>query len=138
MKKIFVVFIPLFLTIFLCVFSQFSLKSLIGFSAEGEVRALNLGFVIEEYLTENYKVYKDNEKVVGECVTINGGQECLNKIASRLGFMLTNKYEIGESCVYEGVSPKLKYSINNKQANVQIAVLKEKITIASPIIYGSY
>ena len=138
MRRILFVFIPLCLVAFMCIFSQFSLKGFVKTSDEDLVTSLDLGFILEETLNNNYKLYKDGEKVVGECVTLNGLKTNINEIASKIGFMLTNKYVVNETCVYEGVSPKLKYSISGRQANVQIAVSQGEIIIASPIIYGSF
>ena len=138
MRKILSVFVLLFLIAFICVCSQFSLKSLISKEDDGCAKSLSLGFIIEESLSNNYKVYKNNGNVVGECVCLIGDERYLNKIASKLGFMLTNKYEVNGILVYEGVSPKVNYSLSGSQANVQIAVSNGEITIASPIIYGSY
>ena len=99
----------------------------------------DLGYVLEEKNKGNSIKYISNGEVVGECVWLTGGEELLNKVSDRLGLLVTKKYYVDNNLIIEGVSSLLKYKLKNRQANIQISVDGNGIiTVASPIIYGSY
>ena len=99
----------------------------------------DLGYVLEEKNKGNSIKYISNGEVVGECVWLTGGEELLNKVSDRLGLLVTKKYYVDNNLIIEGVSSLLKYKLKNRQSNIQISVDGNGIiTVASPIIYGSY
>ena len=139
MRKFCFVLIPIIIVIFCFLINNNSLKGLFKVKDFGSVsKAQNLGFVFENYETNDYKKYITNGKLVGECITLSSKKENINRISDVLGLMVTQKYYVDDIYIIEGVSSKLNYKINNRQANVQIAINKGLITIGSPIIYGSY
>lgn len=101
-------------------------------------KCTDLGFLIEENKTINFKNYKKGSQIVGECVTIDASLLNLNQICERLGINITKKYELGDRLIIEGYSPLLNYYIEGRQENVQLCLNDEELTIATPIIYGSY
>lgn len=139
MKKIILIFLPLFIIVFAFLFSDFSLERFVEASNEkNKTSFLNLGFVKENYESNNYKKYTSDNIVVGECVCLNLKNFSLNQIANKLGLVVTKKYYVDELMIIEGVSAKLKYAINDRRENVQIAINGDNVVVASPIIYGSY
>ena len=110
-----------------------------GFVGDVVYAENNLGFVLEQKTKGNTVNYVKGKSIVGECVWIKGGKDKLNYIGDRLGLFVLDKYYVGDSLIIEGVSSLLKYKIEERRANVQICVdSRGVITVASPIIYGSY
>jgi len=139
MKRIFWVLGLILLVCFCLCCSDLKLNNLFNISENYKNnKHLNLGFIFEKYETNNYKKYMTGDKVVGECVEVDCKNVNINKIADKLGLMITNKYYVGEMVVIEGVSSKVNYALKNRRENIQIAIKGDKATIASPIIYGSY
>ena len=63
----------------------------------------------------------------------------------KMGFIIgsgpvesSNKYYVQDRLVLEGYSARCKYYNKDSNFNIQIAVFDNQITVASPIIYGSY
>ena len=101
-------------------------------------KTIDLGFVKEEYFGTNYKQYKSEDKVVGESVQIKGNNLKLNKLCDELGVVVLKKYFVNDKLIIEGVSSMFKYRNENSQANIQICLENDIITVGLPIIYGSY
>lgn len=140
MKKIFAVLLIMFLFAFGLCFKNslfsFCEEEVISInSGSVEYAGANLGFLCEK-VSEDYVTYEQNGEVVGECVFVK--KSALEKIASDIGLVVLEKYEVAGRTVVEGVSALLKFSIEGRQANVQICIDGEVAQIASPIIYGSF
>jgi len=100
-----------------------------------EYSSTNLGFMLEE-ISGSAINYKQNGEIVGECIFIHPDDLAL--ACEKLGLVITNRYSVGDRDIIEGVSPVTKFSLPVRQANIQICKMADKVTIASPIIYGSY
>ncbi len=98
----------------------------------------NLGFLVEKGTAGKFVNYIRNGEVVGECVWLAQDLLNLNKLCEKLALTNLKKYYVGERYIIEGSSPLLKYSIDGKSANVQIACYNQTTVVGSPIIYGSY
>lgn len=110
-----------------------------GIASDNVYASLDLGFVVEETsLITNFKNYLQDGVVVGECISVKGDINDINRICDKLGLNILKKYKVGDILMIEGVSPRIKYFLDDRQSNIQIAVNKNDITIGSPIIYGSY
>jgi len=69
---------------------------------------------------------------------LKGNIEDLNNICDKLGLIIVKKYNVGNINMIEGVSSRVKYFIDGRRENIQIAIEENNIMIGSPIIYGSY
>jgi len=148
MKKFLLILMPILILVCSLMLSSSHLSKL--FDCEGidaEVNkdfenitnsSLNLGFVLEEFSCDNVKTYKQDGVVVGECVCLKGNIEDLNNICDKLGLIIVKKYNVGNINMIEGVSSRVKYFIDGRRENIQIAIEENNIMIGSPIIYGSY
>jgi len=138
MKKIILMFCPLIIIVFAFIFSDFSLKEFFNGNNSVALSSIDFGFVTEVQETENYKKYVKDNQIVGECFLLKLSKNKLNELITSMGLMITNKYYVNNTAMIEGVCAKSKFKIENRQANVQIAVSGDKVTIGFPIIYGSY
>lgn len=136
--KNFFILLSLIVCFALVLFSCGDLFGLFPPKASEEAYTLDLGFAVENCEYENAKTYTINDEVVGQVVYLKGDESTLNQIAKKLGLFVTKKYYVGQILMVEGVSSLLRFKIDGKQENVQIAFSDEKITIGSPIIYGAY
>ena len=109
-----------------------------GYTGDAVYAGGNLGFVLEVQNDSSSTKYMCNSVVIGECISLDGGKKRLNEICDKLGVLVLDKYQVGDRYIIEGSSALLKYFIEGRQSNVQIAVEGDRITIGSPIIYGSY
>lgn len=103
-----------------------------------KLQTIDFGFIMEGCEQKDYKKYYDGNILVGECVTLKANKNDLNKLCDKIGLMITNKYHVENILILEGVSARIPYFIEGRQENIQLAVKENEITIASPIIYGSY
>jgi len=139
MKKMLLIFIPVSILIFGLVFSQGSLSNLFNLNSTASGKALDLGFITQEFNTKGDVItYTNNGKVVGECVTLRVPKHKLNSICDKLGLIITDKYVVEDILIIEGSSARIKYAIEGRLANVQISAKENEIIIGTPIIYGSY
>lgn len=138
MKRFLLLFVPVLTIVAVLMFPGRLDDSLGVQSQTQEAEVQDLGMLFEVSDSASHKLYKEGDAVIGECVKLDLGLGDLNRVCNQLGLNILNKYEVGENYIVEGVSPRLKYSIAGRQANVQIAVSERGMTIASPIIYGWY
>ena len=137
MKRIFLVFLSLIVVCFLFVVCDVKLED--EFDVEKNItKAVDLGFIIEEYYGDNYKKYISNGKQIGECVKLIEDKKELNKICERLAITILKKYYIEDKLIIEGYSSKIKYTAQNSITNVQISVKNKEIVIGCPYILGSF
>lgn len=143
MKRLLLLVFPMILIILCFCLSSGTMKDIFEEEIFVEYKEItyaesNLGFVVEEKLGSNYLKYVSKGKVVGECLFFNAGKHNANYLAEKLGLMITSSYFVDGKQIVEGVSTLLKYKIDGKKANVQMAISDEQIIIGTPIIYGSY
>ena len=139
MKKVLFLAIIIFVLIFCFSYSSFSLKELLVTKELCEVSSqIDLGFIKEEYVNENYSIYSNGDEIVGEVVRLNINKNSLNKILEKIGFMVVKRYEVDGIKIIEGWASKIKFGLKGRQSNVQVAIKNQEIVIGSPIIYGSY
>ncbi len=138
MKRFLLVMLPVLAVAAVLVFAPGYLAEALDIKTENTGECLNLGFVCEMADSSSHKFYLVGDEMVGECVTLNLGLVDLDRVASKLGLTITKKYTVDDNYIIEGVSPRLNYHIDGRQANVMIAVSQRGMTVASPIIYGSY
>ncbi|MBQ7467130.1 MAG: hypothetical protein IJS74_03565 [Clostridia bacterium] len=141
MRKFIIIFVSVVVLVFAIICADHSLSA--DF-LKASVESYNakeyhdLGFIAEEY-NGNIIKYNKNGVVVGECIKIKkNGAVSLNKICDSIGLVINKRYQVGEIEMIEGSSACIKYRAKDQQNNIQIAIDKDLITIASPIIYGSY
>ena len=76
----------------------------------------------------------------GESFCFVGDYQDLTSILKKLNAQTIKEETFDDFCVIYGFSPKLKsyIYIDNQKVNVQIALNKNKITVGSPLILGSF
>lgn len=142
MKRFLLVFLPILILGISLIFSQNNLSVVLKNEAAcgsivKDYLISDLGFV-REINEGNYISYEEGGVVVGECVFLNKSKCNLNKICDKLGLNIHKNYYVGDKHIIEGSSAIVRHFSKTSQNNVQIAVLKDKIIIGSPMIYGSY
>ncbi len=137
MKRFLLIVGMMLFFIFALLMTKFKLSDFYNISSVS-TKTIDLGFVKEVYFGTNYKQYKSEDKVVGESVQIKGNNLKLNKLCDELGVVVLKKYFVNDKLIIEGVSSMFKYRNENSQANIQICLENDIITVGLPIIYGSY
>lgn len=98
----------------------------------------DLGFAFEKQNTSQSILYLDGDKVIGECIVLDGNENKVNYLVEKLGLVILNKYVFGNKLMIEGVSALLPYRLKSSNINVQICFENQAVTIGSPVIYGNY
>jgi len=81
-----------------------------------------------------------NSKYQGESFCFFGSKNDLNQVLKKLNAKVVKKEVFDDLFVVYGFSPKLKNYIlmESQKVNVQIALNKNKITVGTPLILGSF
>lgn len=138
MRRFFLLLFIIVALSFALLFSQVSLFGLLGVRTDvvtTKASETDLGFVIEEKCENSIRYFRGND-IVGECVEVNSLS--LSDISRKLGLTVTNKYSSEGRTVIEGISSLCKFYVKGRKENVMIAITGDRITVASPIIYGSF
>ena len=98
----------------------------------------DLGFAFEKQDTAQSLLYLEGDRVIGECIVLNGSENKVNYVVEKLGLNIINKYYLEKKLMIEGVSALLPYRLESSNINVQICFQNGSIIIGSPIIYGNY
>lgn len=98
-----------------------------------ESNVLNLGFAYE-IKTKKVFAYDDEKSVLGFSFSFKGNQNDLNCLIDQTGIRIFEKYFINQTCVFEG---EIRTGFLEK-TKVQIAFFENRITLGSPVIFGSY
>lgn len=92
----------------------------------------------EERLKGN--VIFDARSVKGESVTYFGDAFLLSDVLEKYGATLLFSEEVGDVICYYAYSPVLPYraTLYGKTVNLQIATENQRITLGTPLIFGSF
>ena len=108
--------------------------------ASSLANATNYGFIKEATLcgAERAQCYYKDCSVVGEFFVADKKTFNLDLFAQNMGLMVLRKTSLENSqniYCYSALSP---YKIKGQDFNVQISITKNKVFVATPIIFGSF
>lgn len=105
------------------------LSDIDGVNINGSYSSLNnLGFcyeIVGKSVLNNYP-----QKLLGYSEIIKCKRSDINRILEKRGFTLQDRYQIGDVLVFEGV--------DENGGRMQAAFSSGRLTIGSPVIFGSY
>lgn len=84
-----------------------------------------------------YSVDNKNE-VVGEFFKTSAENFDIQNFSNTFGLVVTKTSFVGEVYNIYARSALVPYKVNGYESNIQIAYSKGEVTVASPIIFGSY
>ena len=139
MRKFIVVFLTILIFIVALVVSNdtFSLKELFAKNVSNvNNQSIDFGFLSQMY-DGKVLTYSMDGKIVGQGIEISG-IENLNKICDLIGLKVNQRYMVDNIEMIEGFSAVSPYTLPESNNNIQISISGDVVTVASPIIYGSY
>ena len=77
-------------------------------------------------------------EVIGEFFKANLTDFNIDEFLTRFGVLLIKQTQVGTVRNIYGVSARLPYRVKGLESNVHIAISGQNVTVASPIIMGSY
>ncbi len=82
----------------------------------------------------------DSRSVKGESVTYSSDAFLLSDVLEKYGATLLFSEEVGDVICYYAYSPTLPYraTLYGKTVNLQIATENRRITLGTPLIFGSF
>lgn len=101
---------------------------------------VNLGFA-SEITGIDVRTYTKNGgegEVIGEFFKANLTNFNIDEFLARFGVLLTKQTQVGAVRNIYGMSARLPYRVKGLESNVHIAISGQNVTVASPIIMGSY
>lgn len=98
------------------------------------------GFIDEIFgvTPEVFYSYDGGGKVVGEFFTADANKFNYQKFASEFGLIVTRTSQVDEVFNIYARSALLPYRVSGVDSNIQIAIDNNIVTVASPIIFGSF
>ena len=80
------------------------------------------------------------KNIRGESVSLKKENFDLNEFLSDMNAEVVFVEQTEEMNLYYAYSPNLKYKkiVDGRLVNVQIAIAKERVTVGSPLIFGSF
>lgn len=98
------------------------------------------GFVNEIFgiTPEIFYSYSQDGEVLGEFFETDLNNFDLNVFAKKFGLIIVKTSQVGQTHNIYASSAMLPYKLNNENFNVQIAITGKRVTVASPIIMGSF
>ncbi|MBR1925820.1 MAG: YwmB family TATA-box binding protein [Clostridia bacterium] len=113
----------------------------IVFNADAQIAKNGNGYLIS-VCTQNAGAFEKtlNNNYQGESFCFLGDENNLLEVLKKLNAKIVKKEVFDNLLVVYGFSPKLKNYIlmKNQKVNVQIALNKNKITVGTPLILGSF
>lgn len=100
----------------------------------------NHGFACEIFgiTPEIYYSYSQEGEVIGEFFSTNKENFNLVEFANVFGLIVVETSQVNEVYNIYAISALLPYRVAGHKSNVQIAISGDQITVASPIIMGSF
>ena len=145
MKRI-IFLLGVFLICFMCfgfVFNfdggQQSVKGLyVNTSAQTDSQAIDYGFIKQVYENNDIKKYYYNNEVVGEFFETTTENFDLDLFATKMGMVVLKRVFLDNTENIYAYSAQSPYKLKNQAFNMQISKTKNKIIVATPIIFGSF